>query len=92
MTSIGPSRRRVEAAADIHAHPAVRRVGEADRQAAEALARDVARALAPLRALAPDRLARATASPRIGPRSPPRSLGREGRRTTRSKTRGGSSR
>jgi ATP-dependent helicase/nuclease subunit B len=41
------------AAEDIHAHPAVRRVGEADRQAAEALARQVARALAPLRALGP---------------------------------------
>ncbi len=41
------------AAEDIHAHPAVRRVGEADRQAAEALARQAARALAPLRALGP---------------------------------------
>ncbi len=41
------------AAEDHHAHPAVRRVGEAERQAAEALARDVARALAPLRALGP---------------------------------------
>ena len=41
------------AAGDFHAHPAVRRVGEADRQAAEALAREVARALAPLRALGP---------------------------------------
>jgi ATP-dependent helicase/nuclease subunit B len=40
-----------EAAKDIHAHPAVRRIGEAERQAAEALARDVARSLAPLRAL-----------------------------------------
>jgi ATP-dependent helicase/nuclease subunit B len=40
-----------EAAEDGHAHPAVRRVGEAERQAAEALARDVAGALAPLRAL-----------------------------------------
>ncbi len=42
-----------EAGKDIHAHPAVRRIGEAGRLAAEALARDVARALAPLRALAP---------------------------------------
>src|SRR5208283_4637320 len=41
------------AAGDFHAHPAVRRVSEADRQTAEALARDVARALAPLRALGP---------------------------------------
>jgi ATP-dependent helicase/nuclease subunit B len=41
------------AAEDKHAHPAIRRVGEADRRAAEALARDVASALAPLRALAP---------------------------------------
>jgi ATP-dependent helicase/nuclease subunit B len=41
------------AAEDIHAHPAVRRVSEADRQTAEALAREVARALAPLRALGP---------------------------------------
>ena len=40
-----------EAAEDRHAHPAIRRVGERDRQAAEALARDVASALAPLRAL-----------------------------------------
>ncbi len=39
------------AAEDVHAHPAVRRVGEAERRAAEALARDVAGALAPLRAL-----------------------------------------
>ena len=42
-----------QAAADPRAHPAVRRVGEAGRQAAEALARDVASALAPLRALDP---------------------------------------
>ena len=42
-----------QAAADPRAHPAVRRVGEAGRQAAEALARDVASALAPLRALEP---------------------------------------
>jgi ATP-dependent helicase/nuclease subunit B len=42
-----------DAAEDFHAHPAVRRTGEADRQAAEALAREVARALAPLRALQP---------------------------------------
>ena len=41
------------AADDRHAHPAIRRVGEASRQAAEALARDVASALAPLRALGP---------------------------------------
>ena len=41
------------AAQDAHAHPAVRRVSERDRQAAEALARDVAAALAPLRALGP---------------------------------------
>ena len=40
-----------EAAQDRHAHPAIRRIGEADRQAAEALARDVAIALVPLRAL-----------------------------------------
>ena len=40
-----------EAARDRHAHPAIRRIGEADRRAAEALARDVAIALAPLRAL-----------------------------------------
>ncbi len=42
-----------EAAVDRHAHPAIRRVGEAARRAAEALARDVASALAPLRALGP---------------------------------------
>ena len=42
-----------DAATDYHAHPAVRGVGEHDRQAAEALARDVARVLAPLRALQP---------------------------------------
>ena len=42
-----------EAAEDRHAHPATRRVSERDRQAAEALARDVAAALAPLRALGP---------------------------------------
>jgi ATP-dependent helicase/nuclease subunit B len=42
-----------EAAQDIHAHPAIRRIGESDREAAEALARDVARTLAPLRALGP---------------------------------------
>ena len=42
-----------EAATDYHAHPGVRGVGEHDRQAAEALARDVARVLAPLRALQP---------------------------------------
>src|SRR5271170_2775570 len=41
------------AAEDIHAHPAVRRVSEADRQAAEALTDDVTRALGPLRALGP---------------------------------------
>jgi ATP-dependent helicase/nuclease subunit B len=41
------------AAEDRHAHPAIRRIGERDRQAAEALARDVASALAPLRALGP---------------------------------------
>jgi ATP-dependent helicase/nuclease subunit B len=41
------------AAQDRHAHPAIRRVREADRQAAEALARDVATALASLRALGP---------------------------------------
>ena len=40
-----------EAAHDRHAHPAIRRVSEADRRAAEALARDVASALAPLREL-----------------------------------------
>jgi ATP-dependent helicase/nuclease subunit B len=42
-----------QAADDIHAHPAVRRIGDAQRQAAEALARNVASALAPLRALGP---------------------------------------
>jgi ATP-dependent helicase/nuclease subunit B len=42
-----------QAAKDVHAHPAVRSVGEADRQAAEALARDVERVLAPLRTLSP---------------------------------------
>ena len=42
-----------EAADERHAHPAIRRVSERDRQAAEALARDVAAALAPLRALGP---------------------------------------
>ena len=36
---------------DRHAHPAIRRIGEAERQAAEALARDVAAALGSLRAL-----------------------------------------
>ncbi len=39
-----------EAANDRHAHPAIRRIGEADRRAAETLAREVASALAPLRA------------------------------------------
>jgi ATP-dependent helicase/nuclease subunit B len=39
------------AADDRHAHPAIRRVSEADRRAAEALARDVASALAPLQTL-----------------------------------------
>ena len=39
------------AAQEPHAHPAIRHVREADRQAAEALARDVASVLAPLRAL-----------------------------------------
>jgi ATP-dependent helicase/nuclease subunit B len=42
-----------EAAEYIHAHPAVGRIGETERQAAEALARDVARVLTPLRALGP---------------------------------------
>ena len=42
------------AAQDLHVHPATRRVSERDRQAAEALARDVAAALAPLRALGPN--------------------------------------
>ena len=41
------------AATDARAHPAVRRIGETARQAAEALARDVASALVPLRALGP---------------------------------------
>ncbi|HEX9168602.1 MAG TPA: double-strand break repair protein AddB, partial [Roseiarcus sp.] len=41
------------AAEDIHAHPAIRRVGDADRRAAEALAREVSRALSPLRAVGP---------------------------------------
>ena len=39
------------AAQEPHAHRAIRRIREADRQAAEALARDVLSALAPLRAL-----------------------------------------
>src|SRR5580704_9994056 len=39
------------AADDRHAHPAIRRIGEANRRAAEALARDVVSTLAPLRAL-----------------------------------------
>ncbi len=39
------------AAADRHGHPAIRRVSEAYRREAEALARDVASALAPLRTL-----------------------------------------
>ncbi len=42
------------AADDRHAHPTIRRVGEADRRAAESLARDVASTLAPLRALGPN--------------------------------------
>src|SRR5580693_9330924 len=42
-----------EAADDRHVHPAIRRIREADRRAAEALALDVASALAPLRALGP---------------------------------------
>ena len=42
------------AANDRHAHPAIRRVGEGERRAAEALVRDVASALAPLRALGPN--------------------------------------
>jgi ATP-dependent helicase/nuclease subunit B len=41
------------AAQDQYAHPAIRRIREASRQEAEALARDVASALAPLRALGP---------------------------------------
>jgi ATP-dependent helicase/nuclease subunit B len=42
-----------EAREDAHVHPAVRRIGEAERQAAEALAGDVAQALRSLRALGP---------------------------------------
>jgi ATP-dependent helicase/nuclease subunit B len=42
------------AANDRHAHPAIRRVSKADRRAAEALARDVTSALAPLRTLGPN--------------------------------------
>ena len=42
-----------EAAANPRAHPAIRRIGKAGRLAGEALARDVANALAPLRALPP---------------------------------------
>jgi ATP-dependent helicase/nuclease subunit B len=42
------------AADDKHAHPAVRRVSESNRVAAEALAHDAARTLAPLRALGPN--------------------------------------
>jgi ATP-dependent helicase/nuclease subunit B len=41
------------AAEDRHAHPAIRRISERERQAAEALARDVAAMLAPLRTLGP---------------------------------------
>jgi len=41
------------AAEEQHAHPAIRRIGERERQAAEALARDVLAVLAPLRALGP---------------------------------------
>src|SRR5580700_1716 len=41
------------AASERHAHPVIRRVGEAERRAAEALARDVASTLASLRALGP---------------------------------------
>jgi ATP-dependent helicase/nuclease subunit B len=43
-----------QSAQEQHAHPAIRRIRESDRQAAEALARDVASALAPLRALSPN--------------------------------------
>jgi ATP-dependent helicase/nuclease subunit B len=39
---------------DRHAHPAIRRIGEANRKAAETLAREVASMLAPLRALGPN--------------------------------------
>ena len=53
MISKVRSRLRDSAADDRHAHPAIRRIGKADRRAAEALARDVASALAPLRALGP---------------------------------------
>jgi ATP-dependent helicase/nuclease subunit B len=42
------------AADDRHAHPAIRRIGEANRKAAETLARDVASTLVPLRALGPN--------------------------------------
>ncbi len=42
-----------EAAANPRAHPAIRRIGEAGRLKGEALARDVANVLAPLRALPP---------------------------------------
>ena len=49
----GAFARAREAAASRHAHPATRGVGEAGRERAERLARDVARALAPLRALGP---------------------------------------
>ena len=51
--SIKPSPPRAKPPQTARAHPAVRRVGETGRQAAEALARDVASALAPLRALKP---------------------------------------
>jgi len=40
-----------EAAQERHSHPAIRRTSEHDRQAAQTLARDVASALGPLRAL-----------------------------------------
>jgi ATP-dependent helicase/nuclease subunit B len=39
---------------DRHVHPAIRRIGEANRKAAETLARDVASTLARLRALGPN--------------------------------------
>jgi ATP-dependent helicase/nuclease subunit B len=42
-----------EAAADRRAHPAIRRIGATERERAETLARDVALALRPLRALGP---------------------------------------
>ena len=82
-----------EAATDYHAHPAVRGVNEKDRQAAEALARDVARVLAPLRALKPsaslsDCLALHRAAV-LAAVARPREAARRGRRPARAEAVGG---